>query len=86
MFDINIPVKEWFWIGSGLITCLGVIVGTTTKIMTRNHITKQEAEEKYLSSKMCEERSSNVEDKIDDLKDHVDTRFDDLRDVIKNGH
>lgn len=71
------PSILWI-VGSGIL----VVIGTVTKIMTRNHIHRKEAYKDFQTAKFCNERAGNIEEKLDNLKEHITERFDDLKDLI----
>jgi len=84
LFDakINFNPNILWGIGVGIIA----IIGTTVKVLTRNHISKNEVYKNMQSKSFCNERAGNIEEKIDNLKEHISERFDDLKSLIeKNG-
>lgn len=79
---IHIETTTVWWIIGGITSGITIIVGTVTKIMTKNHISRKEAFKTFQTEKMCGERSGNIEEKIDNLQTNMNNRFDDLKTLI----
>lgn len=75
MFDPKIVITPGFvGVVTGSLVGLATIVGTVVKLTTRNNVTKP----------LCDERHKSLDGKIDDLKDTVNNRFDDIKTIIQS--
>lgn len=84
MFDpkIIITPSAWWAIG-GIITGIGIILGTTVKVLTRNHIHRKEAYKNFETKEWSNERYNTLIDKIESVKEHINTRFEDIKTLIE---
>jgi len=80
LFDakINFSPSILWGIGAGIIA----IIGTTVKVLTRNHISKNEVYRNMQSKDRCDDRFNSLIGKIEDLRHTIDTRFDDIKDFL----
>ncbi len=91
MFDpkIFVSTPSIVSIAGGCVFLIGLVITGTVKVMTKNNITSKEAYNKLQNIKNCDEkhklekeRDRHLTDKIDNLTTTINTRFDDIKDLI----
>ena len=83
MFDIIPKIAIPPNIVWGIVVVFGVVITTTVKVLTFNKLNRKEAFGTFQTKSFCDERFKNIDDKIDNLKDHISERFDDLKCIIE---
>ena len=81
MFDPKIILRPH--IAWGGLVILGVIITTTVKVMTRNHIHRREAYKNFETKERSDERYDVLCSKIEAVDTHISTRFEDIKALIE---
>ena len=89
-FDAKVSIQpSVYWIGGTVVA--GAVTGAVTLVLkivkcVKNHIGRIESFKIFQSRNMCEEKSTNIEEKISTMGDSINLRLDDIKSLIqKNG-
>jgi len=95
IFEIKPEIHGGFmaWCIGGFFGLIGIISTTAVKVLTRGHITRKEAFKTFSTKEVSDINDKHLEEKVEDLKETVNQRFDDLGNrfedlrsvILKNG-